>query len=64
MLKKSDIRSAFIVREGDAIEGDALIDVELIGVDIHIISKAGFDGSRVMCWWSGNWIGSGAACAT
>lgn len=40
MLKKSDIRSAFIVREGDAIEGDALIDVELIGVDIHIISKA------------------------
>ncbi|HFZ0150011.1 TPA: hypothetical protein ACIJM1_004973 [Klebsiella aerogenes] len=48
MLKKSDIRSAFIVRERDAREGDALIDVELIGVDIHIISKAGFDGSLVM----------------
>ncbi|HBU6642523.1 TPA: hypothetical protein MC552_002330 [Klebsiella aerogenes] len=48
MLKKSDIRSAFIVREGDAIEGDALSDVELIGVVTHIISKAGFDDCPVM----------------
>lgn len=48
MLKQSDIRSVFIVMDGEAIEGDALAGVELIGVVTHIISKAGFDDSPVM----------------
>ncbi|HCB3047518.1 TPA: hypothetical protein MYT98_000551 [Klebsiella aerogenes] len=48
MLKQSDIRSVFIVMDGEAIEGDVLADVELIGVFTHIISKAGFDDCPVM----------------
>lgn len=48
MLKQSDIRSVFIVMDGEAIEGDVLANVELIGVVTHIISKAGFDDSPVM----------------
>ncbi|EKZ6390409.1 TPA: hypothetical protein ACGB3K_005046 [Klebsiella aerogenes] len=48
MLKQSDIRSVFIVMDGEAIEGDVLADVELIGVVTHIISKAGFDDCPVM----------------
>lgn len=48
MLKQSDIRSVFIVMDGEAIEGDALTSVELIGVVTHIISKAGFDNCPVM----------------
>ncbi|EOV8482953.1 hypothetical protein ACOSHH_003270 [Klebsiella aerogenes] len=36
-----------ITEDGDAIEGDVLADVELIGVVTHIISKAGFDDSPV-----------------
>lgn len=39
---------ALITEDGDAIEGDMLADVELIGVVTHIISKAGFDDSPVM----------------
>lgn len=48
MLKQLDIRSVFIVMDGEAIEGDVLANVELIGVVTHIISKAGFDDSPVM----------------
>lgn len=48
MLKQSDIRSVFIVMDGETIEGDVLADVELIGVVTHIISKAGFDDCPVM----------------
>ncbi|HFT6764336.1 TPA: hypothetical protein ACGROC_004771 [Klebsiella aerogenes] len=48
MLKQSDIRSVFIVMDGEAIEGDVLADVELIGVVTHIISNAGFDYCPVM----------------
>lgn len=48
MLKQSDIRSVFIVMDGEAIEGDVLANVELIGVVTHIISKAGFDDCPVM----------------
>lgn len=39
---------SLITEDGDAIEGDMLADVELIGVVTHIISKAGFDDSPVM----------------
>ncbi|HID6520285.1 hypothetical protein [Klebsiella aerogenes] len=48
MLKQSDIRNVFIVMDGEAIEGDALAGVELIGVVTHIISNAGFDYCPVM----------------
>lgn len=48
MLKQSDLRSAFNAMDGEAIEGDALTEVELIGVVTHIISKAGFDDCPVM----------------
>lgn len=34
--------------DGEAIEGDALTEVELIVVVTHIISKAGFDDCPVM----------------
>lgn len=39
---------ALITEDGEAIEGDVLADVELIGVVTHIISKAGFDDNPVM----------------
>ncbi|ENH6749738.1 hypothetical protein GP968_22740 [Escherichia coli] len=39
---------SLITEDGDAIEGDALSDVELIGVVTHIISKPGFDDCPVM----------------
>ncbi|WP_193108819.1 hypothetical protein [Klebsiella aerogenes] len=42
------IGGSLITEDGDSIEGDALSDVELIGVVTHIISKAGFDDSPVM----------------
>ncbi|MDU9355871.1 hypothetical protein PGS10_14645 [Klebsiella sp. 141153] len=48
MVKQSDLRSAFIVRDGEGMEWDALANVELIGVVTHIISKAGFDDCPVM----------------
>ncbi|HBX9954678.1 hypothetical protein [Klebsiella variicola] len=54
---------SLITEDGDAIEGDVLSDVELIGVVTHIISKPGFDDCPAVCWWSGNWIGLAAACA-
>lgn len=37
-----------ITEDGESIEGDALADVELIGVVTHIISKPGFDDCPVM----------------
>ncbi|MFI2852642.1 hypothetical protein ACH677_10925 [Klebsiella aerogenes] len=39
---------SLITRDGEAIEGESLADVELIGVVTHIISKAGFDDCPVM----------------
>ncbi|HHN8535693.1 hypothetical protein LMR83_17500 [Klebsiella quasipneumoniae subsp. similipneumoniae] len=39
---------SLITEDGDAIEGEALSDVELIGVVTHIISKPGFDDCPVM----------------
>ncbi|EOU9591705.1 TPA: hypothetical protein QID76_001332 [Klebsiella aerogenes] len=39
---------SLITEDGEAIEGDVLADVELIGVVTHIISKAGFDDRPVM----------------
>ena len=42
------IGGSLITEDGDSIEGDALSDVELIGVVTHIISKAGFDDCPVM----------------
>ncbi|HCS4220116.1 TPA: hypothetical protein ORM06_002009 [Klebsiella aerogenes] len=39
---------SLITEDGEAIEGDALTEVELIGVVTHIISKAGFDDCPVM----------------
>ena len=42
------IGGSLITEDGEAIEGDMLVDVELIGVVTHIISKAGFDDSPVM----------------
>lgn len=42
------IGGSLITEDGDSIEGDALSDVELIGVITHIISKAGFDDCPVM----------------
>ncbi|EQA7375957.1 TPA: hypothetical protein ACSQ42_000856 [Klebsiella aerogenes] len=39
---------SLITEDGDAIEGDMLADVEMIGVVTHIISKAGFDDCPVM----------------
>ncbi|WP_237188632.1 hypothetical protein [Raoultella ornithinolytica] len=37
-----------ITEDGESIEGNALADVELIGVVMHIISKPGFDDCPVM----------------
>ncbi|KHM31389.1 hypothetical protein [Klebsiella aerogenes] len=42
------IGGSLITEDGEAIEGDMLADVELIGVVTHIISKAGFDENPVM----------------
>ncbi|HCR0843573.1 TPA: hypothetical protein OMT42_000531 [Klebsiella aerogenes] len=42
------LSGSLITEDGEAIEGDVLADVELIGVVTHIISKAGFDDSPVM----------------
>ncbi|HGN8632458.1 TPA: hypothetical protein ACK1VX_004676, partial [Klebsiella aerogenes] len=42
------IGGSLITEDGEAIEGDALADVALIGVVTHIISKAGFDDCPVM----------------
>ncbi|EPH3059712.1 hypothetical protein [Klebsiella aerogenes] len=42
------IGCSLITEDGEAIEGDMLADVELIGVVTHIISKAGFDENPVM----------------
>ncbi|EPL0838254.1 hypothetical protein L9F34_003609 [Klebsiella aerogenes] len=42
------IGGSLITEDGEAIEGDMLVDVELIGVVTHIISKAGFDENPVM----------------
>jgi hypothetical protein len=39
---------ALITEDGEAIEGDALDDVVIIGVVTHLISRAGFDDSPVM----------------
>lgn len=39
---------ALITEEGEAIEGDALDEVEMIGVVTHIISPAAFDDYPVM----------------
>ncbi|HCM3125650.1 hypothetical protein JBN92_11135 [Klebsiella aerogenes] len=39
---------SLITEDGEAIEGESLADVELIGVVTHIISKAGFDDCPVM----------------
>lgn len=39
---------SLISEDGEAIEGESLADVELIGVVTHIISKAGFDDCPVM----------------
>ncbi|SSM99850.1 Uncharacterised protein [Klebsiella variicola] len=39
---------SLITEDGDAIEGDVLSDVELIGVVTHIISKPDFDDCPVM----------------
>lgn len=40
--------SALITEEGEAIEGEALDDVEMIGVVTHIIRAAAFDNYPVM----------------
>ena len=40
--------SALITEEGEAIEGDALDDVEMLGVVTHIIRPAVFDDYPVM----------------
>jgi hypothetical protein len=37
-----------ITEDGEAIEGEALDDVEVIGVVTHIINRAGFDDLPVM----------------
>ncbi len=42
------IGGSLITEDGEAIEGDMLADVELIGGVTHIISKAGFDENPVM----------------
>lgn len=42
------IGGSLITEDGEAIEGDMLADVELIGEVTHIISKAGFDENPVM----------------
>ena len=42
------LNGSLITEDGEAIEGDMLADVELIGVVTHIISKAGFDENPVM----------------
>ncbi|HBT3147019.1 TPA: hypothetical protein MBF30_002159 [Klebsiella aerogenes] len=42
------IGGSLITEDGEAIEGDMLADVELIGVVTHIISKPGFDENPVM----------------
>ena len=39
---------SLITEDGEALEGDALTEVELIGVVTHIISKAGFADCTVM----------------
>lgn len=39
---------ALITEEGEAIEGDALDDVEMLGVVTHIIRAAAFDNYPVM----------------
>lgn len=39
---------ALITEDGEAIEGDALDNVEVIGVVTHMINRAGFDDFPVM----------------
>ncbi|WP_312626713.1 hypothetical protein [Scandinavium sp.] len=39
---------ALITEDGEAIEGEGLDDVEVIGVVTHIINRAGFDDLPVM----------------
>lgn len=40
--------SALITEDGEAIEGEGLDDVEIIGIVTHVISRAGFDDLPVM----------------
>ena len=41
-------RRVLITEDGESIKGDALVDVELIGVVTHIINKPGFDDCPVV----------------